>query len=138
MFVIALVTNEIEEIYVWLLEQFLKAMKETHPSSVITDGDLNSHYIGRYATLVKLSRHAIHYAYRLDHYEHLVDLLSEALNQVKQDNNVQHGKHANKTSGGSHHYDVQDPSVIRFKGRGQTTNKDSYRPQRMQICHNCG
>ena len=40
MFVIALVTNEIEEIYVWLLEQFLKAMKETHPSSVITDGDL--------------------------------------------------------------------------------------------------
>lgn len=89
--------------------------------------------------MVKLSRHAIHYAYRLDdHYEHLVDLLSEALNQVKQDNNVQHGKHANKTSGGSHHYDVQDPSVIRSKGRGQTTNKDSYKPQRMQICHNCG
>ncbi|RZB52506.1 Protein FAR1-RELATED SEQUENCE 5 [Glycine soja] len=39
-FATALVTNETEETYVWLLEQFLKEMKGKHPSSVITDGDL--------------------------------------------------------------------------------------------------
>ena len=39
-FATTLVTNETEETYMWLLEQFLKEMKGKHPSSVITDGDL--------------------------------------------------------------------------------------------------
>ena len=39
-FATALVTNETEETYMWLLEQFLKEMKGKHPSFVITDADL--------------------------------------------------------------------------------------------------
>jgi hypothetical protein len=39
-FATAIVTRETEETYVWLLEQFLTAMKGKHPLSVITDGDL--------------------------------------------------------------------------------------------------
>lgn len=35
-----LVTNEKEETYVWLLEQFLEAMGGKAPTSVITDGDM--------------------------------------------------------------------------------------------------
>jgi hypothetical protein len=34
------VSNEVEGTYVWLLEQFLAAMKGKHPTSVITDGDM--------------------------------------------------------------------------------------------------
>ncbi|KAH1214938.1 Protein FAR1-RELATED SEQUENCE 5 [Glycine max] len=39
-FVAAVVTDETEETYVWLLEQLLVAMKGKTPSSIITDGDL--------------------------------------------------------------------------------------------------
>ncbi|KAG4936598.1 hypothetical protein JHK85_051517 [Glycine max] len=39
-FAAAIVTDETEETYVWLLEQFLEAMKGKAPSSIITDGDL--------------------------------------------------------------------------------------------------
>ncbi|WJX74512.1 hypothetical protein P8452_58158 [Trifolium repens] len=39
-FATGIVTRETEETYVWLLEQFLTAMKGKHPLSVITDGDL--------------------------------------------------------------------------------------------------
>ncbi|XP_057457089.1 protein FAR1-RELATED SEQUENCE 5-like [Lotus japonicus] len=35
----AILTNEKEETYVWVLEQFLAAMKGKEPSAVITDGD---------------------------------------------------------------------------------------------------
>ena len=35
----AIVTDEMEETYVWLLEQFLEAMKGKTPCSIITDGD---------------------------------------------------------------------------------------------------
>ncbi|XP_057432985.1 protein FAR1-RELATED SEQUENCE 5-like [Lotus japonicus] len=38
-FASAIVTNETEETYVWLLDNFLRAMKGKAPSSVITDGD---------------------------------------------------------------------------------------------------
>jgi hypothetical protein len=38
-FASGIVTRETEETYVWLLEQFLTAMKGKHPLSVITDGD---------------------------------------------------------------------------------------------------
>lgn len=40
-FATAIVANEIEETYVWLLETFLEAMKGKMPVSVITDGDLS-------------------------------------------------------------------------------------------------
>lgn len=36
----AIVTNETEQTYVWLLEQFLYAMKGKAPCSIITDGDV--------------------------------------------------------------------------------------------------
>lgn len=36
----AIVANETEETYVWVLQQFLEAMSGKTPSSVITDGDL--------------------------------------------------------------------------------------------------
>lgn len=36
----AIVANEKEETYVWVLEQFLEAMSGKSPISVITDGDL--------------------------------------------------------------------------------------------------
>jgi len=39
-FATAIVSNEVEGTYVWLLEQFLAAMKGKAPISVITDGDL--------------------------------------------------------------------------------------------------
>ncbi|KAL5162291.1 Protein FAR1-RELATED SEQUENCE 5 [Glycine soja] len=39
-FAAAIVTDEIEETYVWLLEQFLETMKGKTPCSIITDGDL--------------------------------------------------------------------------------------------------
>ncbi|KHN16236.1 Protein FAR1-RELATED SEQUENCE 5 [Glycine soja] len=39
-FAAAIVTDETKETYVWLLEQFLEAMKGKAPSSIITDGDL--------------------------------------------------------------------------------------------------
>lgn len=39
-FAIGLITNETEETYVWLLEQFVDAMKGNTPSCVITDGDI--------------------------------------------------------------------------------------------------
>ncbi|XP_045821771.1 protein FAR1-RELATED SEQUENCE 5-like [Trifolium pratense] len=39
-FATGLVSNETEETYVWLLEQFLEVMGGKAPSSVITDGDL--------------------------------------------------------------------------------------------------
>ncbi|KAL5147053.1 Protein FAR1-RELATED SEQUENCE 5 [Glycine soja] len=39
-FVAAIVTDETEETYVWLLEQLLVAMKGKAPCSIITDGDL--------------------------------------------------------------------------------------------------
>ncbi|KAG4954584.1 hypothetical protein JHK87_040178 [Glycine soja] len=39
-FVDAIVTDETEETYVWLLEQLLVAMKGKAPCSIITDGDL--------------------------------------------------------------------------------------------------
>lgn len=39
-FASALVSNETEEIYVWLLEQFMHVMNQKAPNSVITDGDL--------------------------------------------------------------------------------------------------
>jgi hypothetical protein len=39
-FAAAIVTNETEQTYVWLLEQFMEAMKGKAPTSVITDGDL--------------------------------------------------------------------------------------------------
>lgn len=39
-FASAIVANETEETYVWLLEQFTEAMKEKVPTSVITDGDM--------------------------------------------------------------------------------------------------
>lgn len=39
-FATAVVSNEVEGTYVWLLEQFLAAMKGKHPTSVITDGDM--------------------------------------------------------------------------------------------------
>ncbi|XP_057422495.1 protein FAR1-RELATED SEQUENCE 5-like [Lotus japonicus] len=37
-FATAIVANETEETYVWLLEEFLKAMDGKHPKTVITDG----------------------------------------------------------------------------------------------------
>lgn len=37
----AIVSNEKEETYVWVLEQFLHAMKGRQPTCVITDGDLS-------------------------------------------------------------------------------------------------
>lgn len=39
-FASAVVANETEETYVWLLEQFVEAMKGKPPLSVITDGDM--------------------------------------------------------------------------------------------------
>ncbi|KAG5038073.1 hypothetical protein JHK86_018913 [Glycine max] len=39
-FAAAIVTDETEETYVWLLEQFLETMKGKTPCSIITDGDL--------------------------------------------------------------------------------------------------
>ena len=39
-FATTIVSNEVEGTYVWLLEQFLAAMKGKAPISVITDGDL--------------------------------------------------------------------------------------------------
>lgn len=39
-FATGLITNETEETYVWLLEQFVDAMKGNTPSCVITDGDI--------------------------------------------------------------------------------------------------
>lgn len=36
----AIMTNETEETYVWLLEQFLMEMKGKSPSLVITEGDV--------------------------------------------------------------------------------------------------
>ena len=39
-FVVVVVTNEMEEIYVWLLEQFLQAMNGKAPSPVINNGDV--------------------------------------------------------------------------------------------------
>ncbi|KAJ1405884.1 MULE transposase domain [Sesbania bispinosa] len=39
-FVAAIIANEIEETYVWVLEQFSKAMKGKLPNAVITDGDV--------------------------------------------------------------------------------------------------
>ncbi|KAG4983034.1 hypothetical protein JHK87_027783 [Glycine soja] len=39
-FAAAIVTDEMEETYVWLLEQLLVAMKGKAPCSIITDGDL--------------------------------------------------------------------------------------------------
>ncbi|KAF1881554.1 hypothetical protein Lal_00021406 [Lupinus albus] len=41
MFADAVVSNETEETYVWLLEKFLEAMNGKHPKCVITDGDLS-------------------------------------------------------------------------------------------------
>lgn len=38
-FASAVIANETEETYVWLLEQFIEAMKGKMPTSVITDGD---------------------------------------------------------------------------------------------------
>lgn len=38
-FVVALVSNETEETYVWVLEKLLEAMKGKEPNVVITDGD---------------------------------------------------------------------------------------------------
>ncbi|KAF1887776.1 hypothetical protein Lal_00023784 [Lupinus albus] len=40
-FATAVVSNETEETYVWLLEKFLEAMNGKHPKCVITDGDLS-------------------------------------------------------------------------------------------------
>ncbi|KAF1885732.1 hypothetical protein Lal_00002631 [Lupinus albus] len=40
-FAAAVVSNETEETYVWLLEKFLEAMNGKHPKCVITDGDLS-------------------------------------------------------------------------------------------------
>jgi len=40
-FATALVSNETEETYVWLLEQMMEAMEGKAPTSVITDGDLS-------------------------------------------------------------------------------------------------
>ncbi|KAJ1410225.1 MULE transposase domain [Sesbania bispinosa] len=39
-FATAVVANECEETYVWLLEQLSKAIKGKHPSDIITDGDV--------------------------------------------------------------------------------------------------
>ncbi|XP_028246707.1 protein FAR1-RELATED SEQUENCE 5-like [Glycine soja] len=39
-FGVAIVADETEETYVWLLEQFLEAMKGKTPFSILTDGDL--------------------------------------------------------------------------------------------------
>ncbi|KAF1864606.1 hypothetical protein Lal_00039236 [Lupinus albus] len=40
-FAVGIVSNEIEESYVWLLGNFLEAMNGKHPMCVITDGDLS-------------------------------------------------------------------------------------------------
>ncbi|KAF1883618.1 hypothetical protein Lal_00012532 [Lupinus albus] len=40
-FAVGIVSNEIEETYVWLLGNFLEAMNGKHPKCVITDGDLS-------------------------------------------------------------------------------------------------
>ncbi|KAF1866362.1 hypothetical protein Lal_00024372 [Lupinus albus] len=40
-FATGIVSNETEEIYVWLLGNFLEAMNGKHPKCVITDGDLS-------------------------------------------------------------------------------------------------
>lgn len=39
-FASVVISNETEDMYVWLLEQFLEAMKGKAPTSVITDGDM--------------------------------------------------------------------------------------------------
>lgn len=70
MFATALVTNETEETYMWLLEQFLKEMKGKHPSFVITDGDL-------------AMRNAIRIVFPRTHHRFAWHLLRNALSHVK-------------------------------------------------------
>ncbi|XP_028236774.1 uncharacterized protein LOC114416096 [Glycine soja] len=100
----------------------------------------DSQLMGRYATLVEVSREVCAVAYcDEEEYDKMLHFLSNEATRMKSKQNSEHCVDDNQT----HQQDddfvgILDPVVVRSKGCGQVGMDESGRQRRIQKCRQCG
>ncbi|XP_006582641.1 protein FAR1-RELATED SEQUENCE 5 [Glycine max] len=114
-----------------------KQIKDKYPDSAMY---WDSQLMGRYATLVEVSREVCAAAYRdEEEYDKMLHFLSNEATRMKSKQNSEHCVDDNQT----HQQDddfagILDPVVVRSKGCGQVGMDESGRQRRIQKCRQCG
>ncbi|KAG5088270.1 hypothetical protein JHK86_000882 [Glycine max] len=111
-------------------------IKEKYPDSAMY---WDSHLIGRYATLVQVSREVCEVAYcDKEEYDKMLHFLSNELRRLKSKKNSQPCFDENDDQQGDNCDGILDPVVVRTKGCGQVGIDESGKRRRIQKCGQCG
>ncbi|KAH1265279.1 hypothetical protein GmHk_01G001013 [Glycine max] len=111
-------------------------IKEKYPDSAMY---WDSYLIGRYATLVQVSREVCEVAYcDKEEYDKMLHFLSNELRRLKSKKNSQPCFDENDDQQGDNCDGILDPVVVRTKGCRQVGIDESGKRRRIQKCGQCG